>query len=207
MTNSAAQRRIDNYKPSHCMLAAMILGGSFVPGPALANDLKNGDLLVGVASSGTRGLTGTLGGILLLRNGVTSTFCESVQNSFDPSAWDIPTGIIVDSEGRVVFLAPLIGVSGTNGLALLRCGGIGATAEKLAIFPSVTGLPAGTTSTGYPVPVAADGSIYANEVFRGVSGLHLTILKTASLTDLFAGVTQQDAYNMVGTMRIRFATW
>jgi hypothetical protein len=196
MTNRAPQRRIHK-NPAYCILAATILSGPIFSGPALANDLKSGDLLIGVASSGTRGLTGTLGGILLLRNGVTSTFCESVQNSFDPSAWDIPTGIIADSEGRVVFLAPLIGVAGVNGMALFRCDGTGATAEKLAIFPSVTGLPAGTTSTGYPVPVAEDGSIYAKEVFRGVSGLHLTILNTASLNDLSAGVTQQDAYNMV----------
>jgi len=171
-------------------LALLTVCGLLCPGRAVANDLQSGDVLVGAAAAGAPS-EGFVGGIMLVRNGVTSIFCQSPASSFDPNFWDIPSAVIVDSQGRVVFLAVVGRTLSAPGFALLRCDGIGATAEKLAIFPSTSALLA-----GYPVPVA-QGVLSSGQTYGAISGLHLTVQNTISLNDLAAGVTSQDAYNFV----------
>jgi len=170
------------------LLAAFILlSFSGLSGPVIvaANDLKQGDLLVGVTYFGSPSAGNTKGAIALVRDGAASIFCQAPAFTTDPNFWDIPTSVIADSQGRVVFLAVVGRFSGAPAWALLRCDGIGATAEKLAIFPSTSAV-----LSGYPVP-------YPGQIFTGVTGLHLTTLNTISLNDLAAGVTSQDAYNLI----------
>jgi hypothetical protein len=168
-------------------LALLSVCGLLSWAPAAANDLQSGDVLVGAGAPSE----GFVGGILLVRNGKVSIFCQSPASPFDPNFWDIPSAVIVDSQGRVVFLAVVGRTLGAPAWALLRCDGIGATAGKLAIFPSTSAL-----LPGYPVPVAT-GVLSAGQSFGGTSGLHLTVQNTISLNDLAAGVTGQDAYNFV----------
>jgi hypothetical protein len=176
-------------------VALLSVCGLLSPPTARANDLQSGDVLVGAAVAGSF-TYGFVAGIQLVRSGKVSIFCQSPTSSADPNFWGIPTSLIVDSQGRAVFLAE-VGASGSlsvvaPGVALLRCDGIGATAEKLAYFPNTS-----VVEPGYTVPVSADGTLSAGQTYGATSGLHLTILNTISLNDLAAGVTSQDAYNFV----------
>jgi len=179
--------------------AIILLCGLLGPGMASANDLQSGDLLIGAAVPFGFGSLGN-GAILLVRNGTVSVFCESPASANDPSYFADPVGVIADSQGRVVFLAE-VGLGQTPfapGSTLLRCDSVGATPEVLGYFPS-----SNVVLPGYPL-VAIPGVIDSGAVFQSnggeaatASALHLIGLHTVSLTDLFAGVTTQDAYSLV----------
>jgi len=178
--------------------ALLAVCGLFNRTTALANDLQSGDLLVGAGVPGGYGGIGN-GAILLVRNGAISVFCESPASASDPNYFGVPIAVIADSQGNAVFLAevgvglPVFGA----GTALLSCSGIGATAQMLGYFPSTS-----ATAPAYPVPVIP-GVLLAGATFvsngaeaQTASALHLIRLNTVSLTDLFAGVTTQDAYSL-----------
>lgn len=116
------------------------LCGLLGPARARANDLQSGDVLIGASNT-----NGSGGGILLVRNGTISVFCQSPLSSSTSGYFIVPIAVIADSQGRVVFLAE---VNAAPGTALLRCDGIGATPEILAFFPSTSRL-----APGYAVPV------------------------------------------------------
>ena len=94
-----------------------------------AADRENGDLFVGAASVWDS-FGNTVGGIWRIRNGSATLFCSSPVSSFDPGFWNIPFSVILDSRGRVVFLAPI----GKQNYGLLRCDAEGAPAEHLALL-------------------------------------------------------------------------
>ena len=192
--------------------ALLSLCGLLSTGIASANDLQSGDLLIGAAVPAGFGGLGN-GAILLARNGTVSVFCQSPANSADPNYFADPTAVIADSSGRVVFLAE-VGLGLTPfapGTAVLRCDGIGATPVMLGYFPSTSAV-----APGYPIPVIP-GVLTSGATFISngpeaatASGLHLIGLHTASLNDLAAGVTTQDAYSLVvgtqagGAVSIRY---
>lgn len=179
-------------------LGLLFLCGLSHPITALANDLQSGDLLIGAGVPFGFGSIGN-GAVLLVRNGNVSVFCESTANGNDPGYFGVPIAVIADSQGNAVFLAE-VGTGLTPfaaGTALLSCSGIGATAQVLGYFPSEQ-----LTSPPYPVPVIPGvlepGAAYVSNggEAQTASALHLIRLNTVSLTDLFAGVTTEDAYSL-----------
>lgn len=135
------------------LLVALLLGPApvlLVSGRAAADaSLQSGDLLVGIDAEQPG--QGAVGAIVRVRDGQVSTFCQSPQpGSPGTSATDVfgvPTSVMVDSAGNVVFLAnPRFGAGGT---ALFRCSTLGQVPEKLAAFP---GDPSEVAGTGYPIP-------------------------------------------------------
>jgi hypothetical protein len=178
--------------------ALLSVWGLLHPLGASANDLKSGDLLVGAGVPFGFGGIGS-GAVLLVRNGNVSVFCASPSNGSDPGYFGVPIGVIADSQGNAVFLAevgvglPVFGA----GTALLSCSGIGATAQMLGYFPSTS-----ATAPAYPVPVISGvldpGATFVSNGAEAqtASALHLISLNTVSLTDLAAGVINQDAYSL-----------
>lgn len=131
------------------------------PGHAGANDLQQGDLLVG-ASKGRDNFGNLLEGVIwLVRGGSLIRFCES-----PPSGdfyWREPSQVLVNSRGQAIFLAPMQPSSGSGSShGLFQCNGIGQPPEMLARFPQGA---EGNPNFYYPFP---------GETFNRVSGLHLT---------------------------------
>jgi hypothetical protein len=196
------QEKDDHMHLHKSALSAVILVCALLaPVTANANDLQSGDLLIGAAVPFGFGGLGN-GAILLVRNGTVSVFCQSPSNGAAAGYFADPIGVIADSAGRAVFLAE-VGVGlpvFAAGTALLRCDGIGATAEMLGYFPSTA---ATAPAPGYPLVVIpgvlASGLTYQSNGAEAAtaSALHLIGLHTVSLTDLFAGVKTQDAYSLV----------
>lgn len=148
---------------------------------------QDGDLFVGAISENDG--WGVSGVIKRVRGGSVSTYCES---PFDgPDRWKTPHDVIVDSQGRVVFLADLGRYNDARGVyALLRCSEGRRTPEKLAIFGVYQ-----SDSRGYPVPFP-DLTVVAN-----VGGLHLA-RKTAVVIDDDIGkgkpkTGKEDIYGLV----------
>ena len=110
--------------------------------PSRADDppRQDGDLFVGSASV-VDGFGNTAGGIWRVRAGVATLFCASPIASDDPGFWNVPNTVIVDSSGRIVFLAPI----GGQNIGLLRCDQPGAPAEKIAAFRQRSAVPSGWT--------------------------------------------------------------
>ena len=106
-------------------------------------DHDSGDLFVGVRSLGA---TQFKGAIRRIRGGAVTDYCVSPDPTFAPVPsgvpvfWNRPDQIVVDSKGRVAFLAPLnygspLQPSPQNGWGLLRCNRPGEPAEQLGVFP------------------------------------------------------------------------
>jgi hypothetical protein len=178
--------------------ALLSLCGLLSPFSARANDLQSGDLLIGAGVPAS--YVGN-GAILLVRSGVVSVFCESPANGSDPNYFGVPIGVIVDSQGNVVFLAevgvglPVFGA----GTALLSCSGIGATPVMLGYFPSTSATAPAFPSLVPVIPgVLVPGATFVSNGAEAAtaSALHLVRLNTVSLTDLAAGVKTQDAYSL-----------
>lgn len=156
---------------------------------------EEGDLFVGAISENDG--WGAAGVIKRVRGGSVSTYCESTFVA-DSDFWRAPHDVLVDSQGRVVFLAQIGPLSYTHGVyALLRCSEGGRMPEKLAVFGvGGPGVPVvGNEWRGYPVPFP-DLSVVGN-----VAGLHLA-RKTAVVID--DGIAQgkpevgkEDVYVMV----------
>ena len=71
-------------------------------------DLQDGDLLVGAIHSTDPSGTIPFGGrVWRVRNGQKAVFCETTPDSFDSGYSGVPQELMLDSQGRVVFLAPL----------------------------------------------------------------------------------------------------
>jgi len=148
---------------------------------------QDGDLFVGAARAddGHR----STGAIMRVRGGSVTTYCQAPSDGED--RWRTPHDVIVDSQGRIVFLSELGRYDDARGLyALLRCTEGRRTPEKLAIF----GVD-GTDNRGYPVPFP-DLTVVAN-----VGGLHLA-RKTAVVIDDDIGngkpkIVKEDIYALV----------
>jgi len=101
---------------------------------AIAPGVQEGDLFVGAASTTSFGQPAGARGIFRVRDGVVTPFSLGSADPNDPGFFDIPHDVIVDSQGRVVWLAPLGVGSYSNHVGLFRASGEGATPERLAIF-------------------------------------------------------------------------
>ena len=131
--------------------------------PAHAQDLQNDDLLVGAGIGAPWGP----GIIWRLRGGALDPFCDSSTRSFG-----VPGQVIVDSQARVVFVAPMQSANlNFPHWGLFRCDALGAVPQLLAVFPGI-----GTVQPGDPVP-------FPGQTFFGVSGLHLAQAVAASIND------------------------
>lgn len=126
--------------------------------------LKKGDILVGESVPVDYS---SYGRIERVRNGIATPFCVSPSSSFDPLFWDGPSDLIVDSKGRVVFLA---GGVGSISLRLFRCTLPGAPPELIADFMRNAIDAPPTVDSPFPtygfVDPSAGGGAHA-------SGLHL----------------------------------
>ena len=147
-------------------LIAVAAGGGITQQGSAAADLQDGDFLVGVSVD--QGFGGTEGRILRVRDGVATEFCGPVTGNRDqPGFWNTPNDVLIDSQGRVVFLALLDGVFGVpvRGFGLWRCDSMGATPTILGAFgsdpltqlPQASRRPAGPLGHG-PSPEAQPGS-------------------------------------------------
>jgi hypothetical protein len=168
-------------------LGVVLVATAIWAAPAFAADVENGDLFVGSASV-VDGYGNTAGGIWRVRNGVATLFCASPDSSFDPGFWNVPNDVIVDSQGRIVFIAP---INGQN-WGLLRCATPGAPAEHLAVFRS-----GDTAPTGWPDPFP--NSRFGIPGYSGFVG-SLHILKQRVITDDFQSnpqVHNADAYEFI----------
>lgn len=165
------------------------LGGS-VPSAAFAQDLQNDDLLVG-AGIVIDPFGGTKGVIWRLRGGSLDKFCESSARYFN-----IPGGVMVDSQARVIFLA---GMQSAH-WGLFRCNALGAVPELLAVF---AGPFIGDPTPGDPVP-------FPGQHFSQVSGLHLARAVAGTINDTVSDGKPQlgieDVYVMV-VKQVDPATW
>jgi hypothetical protein len=137
------------------------------PGFTRADDLQDGDLLVGATE--VLDIYGNGRGIIsLVRGGSVLRFCESPPAANDPFYWGTPDQVIVNSKGDVIFLAPMLPCSDRCSNGLFRCGGIGQPPEMLARFPQGA---EDNPNFYYPFP---------GETFNRVSGLHLA--RSAGMT-------------------------
>ncbi len=174
--------------------AILLIGGSSI---VAAQDLENGDLLVGAGAAVDPNFGGILGGaIKRVRGGSVSTYCVSPFSGDD--RWNTPHDVLVDSQGRVVFLAEIGPLSNNHGVyGLLRCSEAGGVAEKLAVFgvgSSIVPIVDGSWR-GYPAPFP-DLTIVGN-----VGGLHLARKTNVTINDDIdngrPNTGSEDAYEMV----------
>ncbi|MEO8682370.1 MAG: HYR domain-containing protein, partial [Vicinamibacterales bacterium] len=148
----------------------------------LITDMQSGDLVVGVQRAVTGGPT--KGVVQRIRNGSVTDFCESPDPVFaplqpgDPVFWNRPDQIVVDSKGRVTFVAALsfggpFSPSAQNGWGLLRCSHRGQPAEQLGIFPERS-----VVDPGWPEPLPGK-FFYPPGLLPGqpIAGLHLRKVK------------------------------
>lgn len=159
--------------------------------------LKEGDLFVGAGAAVDPNFGGILGGaIKRVRGGSVSTYCQSPFSGDD--RWNTPGDVLVDSAGRVVFVAEIAQLSYTHGVyGLLRCNGPGSVVEKLAVF-GVGGALVPVTGEhwrGYPVPFPNQ------QVVGNVGGLHLARRTSVTIDDDIAGgipkTAKEDVYALV----------
>ncbi|HVR73300.1 MAG TPA: hypothetical protein VMT52_03175 [Planctomycetota bacterium] len=143
-------------------------------------DLQSGDLFVGVGAP-TLG-TQNKGVVKRIRGGAVTDFCTSPDHSgarsdatLDPDFWNRPDQIVVDSRGRVAFLAYL-GLPDPffpqSSWGLARCNLPGQPAEKLATFPGLS-----VIQPGWPVPLPG------RTFYNAPSGLHLRRTKFIVIDD------------------------
>src|SRR6267378_3987713 len=145
---------------------------SAVAGATTTADLQNGDLLIGAA---TELVFGNPSGIAIFRLRGTSItkFCEGpIIDGYGAEYFGVPTDVIVDSNGRVVFLARIPGPSFGN-YGLFRCDRMGATPTRLVDFAHET-----STNAGWPM-VVSDISAQS----YSVTGLHLARERTPVIHD------------------------
>lgn len=98
---------------------------------AVEPELQNGDFLVGTAVTG--GFGHSEGRIVRVRDGVATEFCASTPDAF----WNRPEEVLIDSQGRVVFVAYLGSFfQNGRGYGLWRCDALGAAPTLLGAFGS-----------------------------------------------------------------------
>jgi len=146
------------------------------------NARQDGDLFVGSASV-VDGYGSTTGGVWRVRGTTATLFCSSPTAGNDPGWWNVPDTLIVDSKGRIVFLAPI----GYQEMGLLRCDQPGMPAEQLGGFHLRPTMPA-----GWPDP-------FPGTQFNGRMGYLHVLTQRAISVDLQSNptVTSEDSYEFV----------
>jgi len=151
--------------PLAALALGLVLGAlAAAPQPAFAADLENGDFVVGVRRPDPpypypyylRG-----GQIVRVRSGVSSVFCDSAETYYTNGFFHNPHDVVLDGQGRVVFLAALgPSTQGTgDGFALWRCDSLGAA-------PTLLGAFGGGAALGYRQPIGPQAVCHAQ-------GLHI----------------------------------
>jgi hypothetical protein len=163
-----------------------------------APGVEEGDLFVGASSSNFFGQPAAPHGVFRVRDGVVTPFSLGSADPSDPGFFDVPRGVIVDSQGRVVWLAPIGDIAArnfTNHVGLFRASGEGATPERLAIFR----VGNHALDEGYPNPFP-DLRIANNSGGPPVIGLHLASNRRIEIDDDVEGgkprVVTEEAYVM-----------
>lgn len=135
-------------------------------------ELKDGDLFVG--ANNVIPFAGSAGIIHHIRGTTVTTWCQSASGYYPADAWATPKELLVDSQGRVVFLAAVATDPGygTPSWGLFRCSGPGLPIEHLAVYPGVPGV------TFPAFPGASPSTLYAN-----LSGLHLARHRSIAIDD------------------------
>lgn len=146
-----------------------------------AADLQDGDFLVGVTVD--LGFGGTEGRVVRVRNGQASVFCAPVSHDPQvPGYWQGPSDVLIDAQGRVVFLSYLGTAFDTDyqwGFGLWRCDSMGATPTLLGAFGSDQSTP----PLNYPSPLGSRD-------IRRAGGLHLKRTKGVDLSTLTMAESQ-----------------
>lgn len=161
-------------------MAAGAPGAGMTRQAGAAADLQDGDFLVGVTVDQPFG--GAEGRIVRVRDGQATVFCAPVTgNAGLPGYWNTPSDVLIDSQGRVVFLAYLHGNDPVpyRGFGLWRCDAMGATPTLLGAF----GSDANPVLINYPRPLG-------DRDVRLVTGLHLKRSKGLDLNSLTMAESQ-----------------
>lgn len=133
--------------------------------------LQDGDFLVGTRNTLEQGT------IIRVRNGLATLFCQTQARPTEPGYFDAPTEVVIDPQGRVVFIALLEHIQNRGSLGLWRCDEVGAPPTLLGAFGSSEAL-------GYPRPLG-------DRPVRYAGGLHLK--RTAGL-NLNTGTATDKTY-------------
>jgi hypothetical protein len=152
-------------------------------------DLQDGDLFVGAAEGrNSFGLTGPRI-IWRVRDGVAERYCEGHWNAAEAEFFGVPEQMMVDSDGRIVFIAKVgpEGFSGPRGL--FRCNGMGSPVERLAYFS----YRSEEVKEGFPDPFPDQAF---NGITNGISGLHLARVQSIEITGDHQRLITEDAYVM-----------
>ena len=145
------------------------------------HDLEDGDIFVSAAEGrGSFGLTGPRI-IWRVRDGVAERYVEGSPDGNDNAFFEVPDQMIVDSHGRIVFVAAL----GAHTSGLFRVDGMGSTPERLAVFSNNLG----PVNEGFPDP-------FPDRTFNAISGLHLATVQTIEINADRQRLYTQDAYVM-----------
>lgn len=142
-------------------------------------DLRRGDIFVS-GVEGSSPFWGYLGPRIIwrVRDGVKERYCQSSDELF----FGIPEQMMVDSAGRIVFIAKVGPEVFAGPRALFRCDG--STVERLAYFPRDSAAP-----LGVPDP-------FPGKSFDRISGLHLATVQTIEITPDRQRLITEDAYVM-----------
>jgi hypothetical protein len=163
---------------------------ALTPNPARAQPLQDGDIVIG--ANFLDNFFSWNGRFYRLRGNDLSVLFQTGASGV---GFYFPTGVIIDSQGRIVFNAPGCGTN-ENSSAIDRYNPATGTLSRIACIPYIVG-PGSPTPAG--MPPEADG-------FYGLNGLHLTrTLRVTIDDDVNGGVPQvgfADAYGFsVGVHR------
>ena len=149
-------------------------------------DLQHGDIFVG-AVEGSDPFWGLTGPRIVwrVRDGVAERYSEGPSDGADAAFFGIPEQMIVDSQGRIVFIAKLGAEIFTNNLGLFRIDGMGSTPERLAVFSRGPG----PVKEGFPDP-------FPDQSFNRISGLHLATVQSIEINADHQRLITEDAYVM-----------
>lgn len=162
-------------------LITLLFAGAPLSERVAANEpgLRHGDIFVsGVEASSP--FWGFLGPRIIwrVRDGVKERYCQSSDALF----FGVPEQMMVDSAGRIVFIAKVGAESFTGPRALFRCNG--SAVERLAYFSRGSAAP-----PVFPEP-------FPNKAFNYITGLHLATVQTIEITPDHQRLITEDAYVM-----------
>ena len=132
---------------------------------------------------------GFLGAILRIRGTDVTTYCESTHDPYAADVFTAPTDVLVDSAGRVAFLAPVPNFGANDSgaaMGLFRCDAAGQVPEKLALFPILTTDDQRAADAGFPLPFPGQAFSANGGGFPVAASLHLKKLKSLDLNDALA---------------------
>ena len=158
---------------------------------AVAPGVEEGDLFVGSGPAGGGPTVGAIPRIYRVRGGVAQPFVLGPGDQNDAGYFSVPAQVLVDSEGRVVWTAPLgDNLDSSVHIGVFRAAGEGAPIERLGVFR----VGPHAVPSGYPAPFPDVRVLNP----RGAFGLHLARTRSVIIDDDVDDgkprVVTQDAY-------------